>query len=106
MFRSFVIMALYIYQIALMLSIVISIIAGIMVVKGIKPGRIISLIGGILNPILIICVVYPPIMWQYDFWYGLQNTFILLFLTIYGFGIYGIAFLLLLIGGILSFKKL
>ena len=74
--------------------------------QGKKTGSLISLIGGIVNPILIICVVYNPTLWHYDFWYGLQNTFILLFLTIYGFGIYGIPFLLLLIGGILSFKKL
>jgi hypothetical protein len=95
-----------VYQIALIVSIIISIIAGIMVIKGIKPGRLIALIGGIINPILIICVVYNPTLWHYDFLYGLQNTFILLFLTIYGFGIFGIPFLLLLIGGILSFKKL
>jgi len=99
-------MVLYIYQIALIVSIIISIIGGYLVVKGKKPGRIISLIGGIVNPILIICIVYNPALWFYDFWYGLLSHFIFLFLTIYGFGIFGIPFLLLLIGGILSFKKL
>ncbi len=75
-----------------------------MVIKGKKPGRLISLIGGIVNPILIIMVVYNPALWFYDFWYGLLNHFIFMFLTIYGFAIFGISFLLLLIGGILSFK--
>ena len=105
-FRSFVFMVLDIYDIALIVSIIISIIGGIMVLKDIKPGRLISLLSGILTSILFICVVYNPAFWFYDFWYGLLNHFIFMFLHIYGLGIFGIPFLLLLIGGILSFKNL
>ena len=103
--RSLVFMMLDVYKISLIVSIIISIIAGILALKGMKLGRIISLIGAIINPILIICVVYNPSLWIYDFWYGLLNTLLLLFLTIYGFGLFGIAFVLFVIGGILSFKK-
>ena len=105
-FRSLVFMVLDIYKIALIVSIIISIIGGIMVLKDIKPGRLISLLSGILTSILFICVVYNPTFWFYDFWYGLLNHFIFMFLHIYGFAIFGIPFLLLLIGGILSFKNL
>ena len=104
--RSLVFMVLDIYKIALIVSIIISIIGGIMVLKDIKPGRLISLLSGILTSILFICVVYNPAFWFYDFWYGLLNHFIFMFLHIYGFAIFGIPFLLLLIGGILSFKNL
>jgi len=71
--------------------------------KGKKPGGLISLIGGILNPILIICVVYNPALWFTSSFYVLSNHFIFMFFTIYGFGLWGIAFFLLLIGGIVSF---
>jgi hypothetical protein len=105
MFRSLVFMTPDIYNVALMVGIIISIIGGIMVKKGKKPGSLISLIGGIVNPILIILIVYKPAFWFYDFWYGLLNHFIFMFLSIYGFAIYGSGFLLLSIGGILSFKQ-
>ncbi|MHA1192717.1 MAG: hypothetical protein ACTSP9_10525 [Promethearchaeota archaeon] len=106
MLRSLVFMVPDIYKIALIIGIIISIIGGIMVIKGKEPGSLISLIGGIVNPILIILIVYNPAFWFYDFWYRLLNLFMFMFLDIYGFAIYGISFLLLLIGGILSFKKL
>ena len=105
MLRSFVFMVLDIYKIALIVSIIISIKAGIMVLKDIKPGRLISLIGGIVNPILILFVVYNPDFWYFNFWNGLLSHLIFMFLTIYGIAIYGLSFLLLFIGGILSFKN-
>ena len=76
-----------------------------MVLKDIKPGRLISLIGGIVNPILILFVVYNPDFWYFNFWNGLLSHLIFMFLTIYGIAIYGLSFLLLFIGGILSFKN-
>ena len=103
-FRVFVFLVFDIYIFALIVSIIISIIGGIMGLKRKKTGSLISLIGGILNPILIICIVSIPALWHYDFFRSLYISLMLLFLTPSGFGNFGIPFLLLLIGGIISFK--
>jgi len=104
LFRVFVFLAFDFYVFVLIVSILVSIIGGIMGLKGKKTGSLISLIGGILNPILIICVVSIPDFWFIDFFRSLYISLMLLFLTPTGFGNFGIPFLLLLIGGIISFK--
>lgn len=106
LFRVFVFLAFDVYIFVLIVSIIISIIGGIMGLQGKKTGSLISLIGGILNAILIIYVVSIPEFWLYDFFRSLYITFFLLFLTPSGFGNFGIPFLLLLIGGIISFKEM
>jgi hypothetical protein len=104
-FRVFVFLVFNIYIFALIVSIIISIIGGIIGLQGKKIGSLISLIAGILNALLIIILVSRPAYWYYDFFYSLYVTFLLLFLTPTGFGNFGIPFLLLLIGGIISFKE-
>jgi len=102
-FRVFLFLVFNIYILALIISIVISIIGGIIGLQGKKTGNLISLIGGILNALLIICLVSIPAFWLSDFFRSLYITLLLLFLIPSGIGNFGIPFLLLLIGGILSF---
>ena len=104
LFRVFVFLAFEFYVFALIVSILISIIGGIMGLKGKKAGSFISLLGAILNPLLVICLVSIPDLWFTDFFRSLYVSLMLLFLTPTGFGNFGIPFLLLLIGGIISFK--
>ena len=90
------------YIFVLIVSILISIIGGILGLKGKKTGSLISLIGGILNALLIICVVFNPAFWFDNFFRNLYITLIMLFRPS-GLGNFGIPFLLLFFGGILSF---
>ena len=98
--RTFLYLKPNLYMLAFFASFIISIISAIIGLKGKKFGGIISLVGGILNSLAIIFIVSPGYV---QFFMRLYYSLLYMFLTITGFGFFGIPFLLFLIGGIISF---
>ena len=98
--RTFLYLKPNLYMLDFWASFIISIISAIIGLKGKKFGGIISLVGGILNFLIIIFIVAPG---DVQFFMRLHFGLIYMFLTITGFGFFGIPCLLFLIGGIINF---
>ena len=82
----------------------VSIVGPILGLKGKKGGSIISLIGGILNFFALLSLVFSSGIGFVPFDRLIFTGLMIMFLTISGFGNFGIPAILFLIGGILSFK--
>ena len=98
--RTFLYLKPNLFMLAFYASFIISIISAIIGLKGKKFGGLISLVSGILNSLIIIFIVSSG---DIQFFMRLYNGLIYMFLTITGFGFFGIPFLLFLIGGIINF---
>jgi len=98
--RTFLYLKPNLYMVAFFASFIISIISAIIGLKGKKVGGLIALVSGILNSLIIIFIVSHG---NFQFFMRLYYGLIYMFLTIQGFGFFGIPFLLILIGGIISF---
>ena len=84
---------------------IVSIIGPILGLKGKKGGSIISLIGGILNFFAVFLIISSSSIGFVPFYTIFYIGLMQMFLTIQGFGNFGIPVILFLIGGILSFKQ-
>ena len=101
--RTFLYLKPNLYMLAFFASFIISIISAIIGLKGKKFGGLISFVSGILNSLVIIFIVSPGYV---QFFMRLNYSLLYMFLTITGFGFFGIPFLLFLIGGIINFIEL
>jgi len=90
---------------AFIVCFIISIVGPILGLKGKKGGSIISLMGGILNFFALLSLVFSSGIGFVPFYRLIFTGLMIMFLTITGFGNFGIPAILFLIGGILSFKE-
>lgn len=90
---------------AFIVCFIVSIVGPILGLKGKKGGSIISLIGGILNFFAVLSLVFSSGIGFVPFYRLIFTGLMIMFLTITGFGNFGIPAILFLIGGILSFKE-
>ncbi len=89
---------------AFIVCFIISIVGPILGLKDKKGGSIISLMGGILNFFALLSLVFSSGIGFVPFYRLIFTGLMIMFLTISGFGNFGIPAILFLIGGILSFK--
>ena len=89
---------------AIIVSLIVSIVGPILGLKGKKGGSVISLIGGILNFFALLSLSFSPGIGLVPFDRLILTGLMIMFITISGFGNFGIPAILFLIGGILSFK--
>ncbi len=101
--RTFLYLKPKLYMLVFFACFIISIISAIIGLKGKKVGGLIALVVGILNSLIIIFIVSPGYV---QFFMRLYYGLIYMFLTIPGFGFFGIPFLLILIGGIINFIEI
>jgi len=105
-FRVFVFMIIPPFLLfAFIVCFIVSIVGPILGLKGKKGGSIISLIGGILNFFAVLSLVSSSGIGFVPFYRLFYIGLMIMFLTISGFGNFGIPVILFLIGGIISFKE-